>query len=191
MIRHGALRVVTAATDLAVSVADAKAFCIIETDEFDALIEGFIRVAHDWLQPPVGWLGRTLMQQTVRADLKVFPHGPLPLPAPPIVSIASVKYLDQLNQERTLDPALYFLDEDTLCWADAFSPPALYWRPGAVRITYVAGYENAAALPTLARQAILMLVAHWFENREAVSVAGALNVMPIGVQDLLSPLRLY
>jgi uncharacterized phage protein (predicted DNA packaging) len=41
------------------------------------------------------------------------------------------------------------------------------------------------------KQAVLMAAAHFYENREAVTLAGSATAMPLGVQDLLTPLRAW
>ena len=60
--------------------------------------------------------------------------------------------------------------------------------PGAVTLTMVAGYGAAADVPYSIRQAILLMVAHWFVNREAASPV-SLKELPLGVAALLSPYR--
>jgi uncharacterized phiE125 gp8 family phage protein len=59
----------------------------------------------------------------------------------------------------------------------------------AVQIRFIAGYGDAASdVPQAIKQAILLLVGHWFENREAVLVHSFKpTVIPIAVDSLLSP----
>ena len=190
-MKTGELRVVTAASGSPVEVAEAKAHAHYSADDQDALFASLIATAHAWLQPPVGWLGRSVLQQTLRLDLPCWPYHAIRLPAGPVSSVASVKYFDTANVERTVSSSLYFLDGDDLVFADTFTPEALYARPAAVRIQYVAGYTNAGAIPSPIKTAIMMLVAHWFENREAVAAVGADNLLPLGVTDLLAPYRLH
>lgn len=194
-MRSGVLRLVSrnaeSDQDLTVSVDEARAHLILDHRDDDTLLAGFIRTALDWLTPPSGWLGRSLMRQTLRLDMPTWCFRPIELPAPPIVSVTSIKYFDAVNAEQTLDPSDYFLDEDTLLWGATFTEPQLYARPYAVRITYLAGYENAAALPPAIKAGLLQLVAHWYENRDAVSTLGPLNVLPLGAEDLLATQRLY
>lgn len=188
---QGALRVISPATDAAFTVEDARAFCRIRHTGEDALLATLIKTAHAWLQPPVGLLGRSLMQQTLRAEYPAFPLRSVRLEAPPIASITSVKYFDAANAEITLDPASYFLDGDMLVMAQGFVAPTLYRRPFAVRVTYVAGYDDVADIPAPIIQAMKQCVSHWYENRDAVAVVGALNMIPMGAKDLLSPYKLY
>ena len=41
-----------------------------------------------------------------------------------------------------------------------------------ISVTYTAGYTN---LPASLRQAMLMLIAHWYNNREAVQIGSRIN----------------
>jgi len=45
-------------------------------------------------------------------------------------------------------------------------------QAATVKVNYVAGYGAATAVPQTIKQAMLMLIAHWFENREAVGTVG-------------------
>jgi uncharacterized phiE125 gp8 family phage protein len=56
----------------------------------------------------------------------------------------------------------------------------------AVEIQYVAGYGSAAtSVPEGIRQAILLAVGHWYENREQ-STAKAMQELPLGARHLLA-----
>ena len=54
-------------------------------------------------------------------------------------------------------------------------------KPGAV-ITYTAGYEET---PYLVRQAMLLLIGHWYTNREAV-IQGSTTEIDIAVRAMLN-----
>lgn len=177
-------RIVTPGTT-PVSRDDAKTFCDVQHDEDNGDIDSFLATALAWLQPPFGILRLSIARQTLRLDLPCWP-GPIELPAGPVDSITSVKYFDTTNVEQTIDGSSYFLDNDTLMWADTFAAPAVYTRPSAVRITYLTGFE---ILPDVVKTAILMCVKHWYDNRDAVMAVGALNMMPLGVDDLLHSYR--
>ena len=58
---------------------------------------------------------------------------------------------------------------------------------GAVEIDFIAGYGAAGnTVPPMLKQAIKMLVAHWYEHREAVGTVG--QEVPLAVDSIL---RLY
>lgn len=57
-------------------------------------------------------------------------------------------------------------------------------RPAAMTIT--AGYGGPSDVPAAIRQALLMLVAQWFDQRQ---VTGAGTALPFTVEALLAPYR--
>jgi len=173
-----------------VTLEVAKEFCRVEdTNEDDPELTSFLATAFAWLQPPFGCLRVSIGEQTLRLDLPCWPSCLLELPAGPVQSISSVKYFDQSNVEQTLSSSLYFLDNDALVWTDTFSAPSIYSRPSAVRISYVAGYEDADNVPDVIKLAIKQCVKHWYDNRDAVQAVGAMNMMPLGVDDLIASYR--
>ena len=75
----------------------------------------------------------------------------------------------------------------------AFAPWALP-APGrlaaGIEIDVVSGYgDDAADVPQPLRQAIRLLVAHWYENRGLAAV-GAVTVLPSTVAALIAPYRM-
>lgn len=51
--------------------------------------------------------------------------------------------------------------------------------------------ENASPkeIPEVVKSAILMMVGHWFENREAINVGNIVTEIPYGVESMLWPYR--
>ncbi len=66
--------------------------------------------------------------------------------------------------------------------------PSLRERLG-IEIDYVAGFGEAADVPADLKRALLALVAHWFEHRDAVIVAGSGAVVPAGFDRLVERYR--
>ena len=61
---------------------------------------------------------------------------------------------------------------------------------GATIVRYRAGYADGA-VPAPIRHAILLMVGHLYENRMAVTVATGMTALPMGVDALLSPYRVW
>ena len=57
---------------------------------------------------------------------------------------------------------------------------------GGIIITYDAGYGVADAVPQAIKQAILLMVGHWYENREAITTSSAYE-LPLAAKVLLAP----
>lgn len=185
--------VIEAATELPVSLAEARAISRIDHQEDDVVLTQNIRAAFSFLQPPSGWLGRSVLRQTLEQRLPCFPSSASPwrLLAGPVSSIVQVTYFDGNNTGQTLGPTNYFLEQDAIMWASGISFPSTYDRPGAVRIRYQAGYASAAQIPEPIRLAILQMTAQWYENRQAVATVGPGAMMPAQALDLLHPYRIW
>lgn len=139
------------------------------------LVQHYIDAATAWLDGPTGILGRCLVTQTWRAELAAV-TGPIRLPFPDTV-IGSAVFTDAEGGE--LIHAFELQDQR----------PLLRLRSGLGRpaaITFTAGYGAPADVPAAIRQAMLLLVAHWFDHRNAAPVRSPL---PMTVDALLAPFR--
>lgn len=97
------------------------------------------------------------------------------IPRPPLQEIISVKYFDTENTEHTIDPLNYFADTNSHPGRlfPVGSWPSSGLRPiNGICVTFTAGHKEAATVPMRVRQAILLLVAEWYLNREATSLTG-------------------
>jgi uncharacterized phiE125 gp8 family phage protein len=173
-----------------VSLAEAKAHLRVEHSDDDALITGLIAAATDHLDGWSGVLGRCLVTQTWRQDFAGFADC-LRLPLGPVASITSVTYLDGDNAEQTLPDTDYQLLTDALGALVALAPgrswPATCARPDAVSVTFVAG-SAADDVPPALKVAIMLLVGHWYERREAID-GNTLAELPFSVSALIAPYR--
>lgn len=172
---------------LAMTLAEAQ----VAHDE-DGAIEGFLRAAVDYVEQ---YTGRALLLQTLEKTIDAFPEAEIELPRPPILAVDSVRYRDPLGQWQTLAASAYALDQDSepgwllpalgLDWPDTLA------SANAVRVRYRAGYDSAAKVPASIKQALHLLVGHWYEVRQAVTVgAHTAQAVPFGVEALLAPYRL-
>jgi uncharacterized phiE125 gp8 family phage protein len=187
---------VTAPAVQPVSIDEAKVHLRVTPDvtEDDALIEGLIKAATGHLDGWVGILGRCLVNQEWRSSFCGWPAcRTLRLPFPD-VSAAAVAYFDEDNVEQSVSDGLVSILHDArssvVRLSDDFAMPSLYGdRADAVRVTFTAGYGAAADdVPAPIRAAILLLVSHWFHNREAAGDS-ALSELPLGVSALVAPYR--
>ena len=111
-----------------------------------------------------------LITQTVELSLDVFPLGDtIELRQLPVQSVTSVKYVNDFDQtETTFSSSLYNVDttskpaRSTLLEDEDWEDTEPQW-PGAVTITFVAGYgSTAASVPVEAKLAIVEWVrSHW------------------------------
>ena len=180
----------TAAPAALVTVEEARRHLRVDTTEDDDVITALIASATQYLDGYSGVLGRALVTQTWRQEFCGF-AGRMALPLGPATSITSSSYFDAANATAALDAAVFGL------FADARGPyvglkpdqvwPSSYSRPDAVSITYVVG-QDAAEVSATIKTTVLLMVAHWYEHREAVS-PDAMTELPLGVQALIAPYR--
>lgn len=185
---------VTAPTETPITASDAKAHLRVETTADDTLITNLIAAATAHLDGWTGILGRCLVTQTWRQDYDDFASC-LRLPLAPVASIASVKYTDTDGAEQTVDSANYALRTDELGsyveFTSDYSFPSLNATSAAVRVAYVAGYGAASVVPQAIKQAMLLLIGAWYENREETAIGVSVAGLPrsVAVDALLSPYR--
>lgn len=181
-------RLVTAPASDPVTLAEAKAQLRVDASDEDALITSLIKAATAYLDGRQGILGRCLMTQTWELTLDAFPaDGDIEIPLGPVASVTSVTYVDTAGATQTVSDVNYYLDNTSV---SAWVIPQATWpttmdAANAVTVRYVAG---AAAAPLPIKQAILLLVAHWYENRQPVN-AGQAEELPFAVNALIAPYR--
>lgn len=183
---------VTPPVDFPVTLAEAKKQVRAEYhNDDDVYISGLIAAATDHIDGPNGILGRCIVEQTWRQDF--YRIGCLRLPLGPVSSIDAISYYDADNAEQTLDDSVYALRRDALghyvTLASQQSWPTAYKRDDAISVAFVAG-QSAEAVPGSIKAAILLMVGHWYENREAVADV-KLAELPMGVSALLAPHRVF
>jgi uncharacterized phiE125 gp8 family phage protein len=182
------LKVPPAATPI--SLAEAKAqIRVTHTDE-DPLITTLIEAATAHLDGNKGVLGGVALEnQTWRQDYESFADQ-MRLPLLPVVNVTSVSYYDEADVEQILAGSNYQLLGDELgayvALVAGASWPVVSGREAPVNI--IAVYGHAGATPAPLKAAIKLLVAHWYQNREAVD-SNTLQDLPIAVDRLIAPYR--
>lgn len=185
---------VTAPAELPVTLTEAKFHCRVTPWRMryeDTLITAYLNAAVAYLDGYAGILGRCLVTQTWKQEYDDFSRCMrLPLLA---AGITSIIYTDSGG---TAQPAIgasnYELQHDArgsfVRFKDDFSYPGDLYETKAVAITFTAGYGAAAAVPASIKAAILLMVAHFYQNREATGAEMA--AIPLGVDALVAPYRM-
>lgn len=175
-----------------VTLADAKAHLRVTETSEAALIASLIITSRLHVEQA---LGLALMTQSWSWLLDAWPDANvLRLPMRPVQSIAAVRTYAEDGSAAALAPQSYLLD-------GAGAPARLVLRRGrawpapgrsaqGIEIAFVAGFGDAADdVPAPIRQAILLLVAHWYEHREPADLGSPTAPVPADVARLLSPYR--
>jgi uncharacterized phiE125 gp8 family phage protein len=114
---------------------------------------------------------RTLITTTWLLTLDAFPDA-IMLRQPPIIAVQSIDYVDEAGLVQTLDPADYKVDNvsEPGYVVPAFEKawPATRSEINAVRVSYTAGYGDAASsVPMPLIQWMLLAIGDMNENRNA------------------------
>jgi uncharacterized phiE125 gp8 family phage protein len=171
---------------------EAKAFLRLDSADEDDLVTTLIAAARIHLESVTG---RALIAQGWRIVLDDWPQtGFVRLPVTPLIALTAITAYDAAGEGHDIALA-QFLPETGQSPARLFLPasvigmPVLRPRMG-IEIDYQAGYgSDAAAVPTALKQALLMLIGYWFENRDAVVIAGSGSIIPSGFDRLVAPYR--
>ena len=181
-----------------VSLAEAKLHLRVDHNDEDTLIESLTRAATEHFDGWNGILGRCLVEQVWRQDHDRFARQMI-IPLGPVIAVQSITWRDPAGQLSTVPSGCYDLREDEAgnavvrFDADYVFPENLH-ESRAVAITFKAGYEAnpgppaTSTVPDPLKVAILLLVGHWYKNREAVSPAG-MTSLPFAVEALIALYR--
>jgi uncharacterized phiE125 gp8 family phage protein len=187
------LTIVTPPEREGIGLLHAKTYLKITTvSTEDGVLCDLIAAVTDWVAGRNGWLGRSLITQTLELRVAGFPDTceAIKLPRPPFQSIVSVKFLDCDGIEQTLPETTYstFTADNGLTYL--YRRPSQTWPatqgvPEAIRIRYVAGSDEID--PGL-QHAILMTVARLFEK--GGDGYGGMEDDPY-IRRLFAPYRVY
>jgi uncharacterized phiE125 gp8 family phage protein len=179
-----------------VTRTEAKLHLRVTTTADDTLIDSLIQASREYVEL---YTRRAFVQRTYRADVEYF-SDEIQLPYAPIASITHVKYYTAASPQvlTTLDAVNYALTRDVIMRSNVGVWPAVYPRPDAVQITYVAGYAStsspvnaASGVPAAIKAAIHLTIADLYENREGQIVFPGQIQENKTVMRLLNSYRIY
>lgn len=165
-----------------VSVEEAKVHLrIVDDTSQDALIASYISSARAYVENESGYAF------VKRQFLDVFSYWPpnLILSYNPVVSIDEILYLDTYGVSQTYN--------DYILGFDGRLIPVSSWPSGtSVSVRYTAGFDegDASFRLELARQAILLLVTSWFDNRSTINSSQIpATEVPFGARAIIDRFR--
>ena len=194
--------------DEPLTLDEVKTFLRQDDFEDDALIGVIVKAARLHVERVTN---RSLVRKTVKATFDRWPeggvrasstqlvspsYGKLELPlASPLLEVDRIEYVDLDGSTQTLASSIYTVVTDKLPGRVRLSRnqawPDVVDDEGVITITYDVGYGAAADVPEDVKAAIYFLVAHWYDNREAVdvSIGGTVTRVPNGFDALVSGLK--
>jgi len=180
-------KIATQPTVEPITLAEAKLHCRVTGTTDDTLITRLISAARVYAE---GAIGKALAAKTVTAVCDSFPaSGVIRLPVSPITALTSLKYKDKDGAETDITTDVITDDfshpSQLLLKTDLSWPTATLYQVNPITIVYAAG-----ATPTdNIKAAMLLLIGHWYENREEVIVGQESFTVPFAADALLQQER--
>lgn len=184
-----------------VTLDDARRHLAELPEEDEAYVAGLILAATTWIDGPTGWLGRALGIQTLEYAMEDFhsdADGYIHLPFSPVLELVSIRVRTGAESFEAIPPGEYEIDAGGV-YPLSGAWPFVSGRNQRVIIRYRVGCAKTEGTPAVwvanvpepIRFAILLLVAHWYRNREAVVIGQSAVNLPFAVDALLQPYRIY
>jgi uncharacterized phiE125 gp8 family phage protein len=177
-----------------VTLTQAKAHCRIDSDADDTLVTSAISAARKLCE---NYCQRAFINQEweLFLDGREFPDdGFIKLPYGDLKSIMEITSTATDGTITSLTADDYYLSGNRIIYNENYQWPDFRTYDG-LSIRYVVGFGSLTSdVPAEIRHAILMFVAHFYENREALidPIAAQQQVtLPFGALSLLAPYRIY
>lgn len=171
------------------SLTDAKNFLRVEHGDDDAIITSLVSAARNHVEA----LTRcALITQTWRLVLDRWPDGGRIAPRiGPLRALTAVRVFDAAGEASIIDPDIFVIDAAAgVLAAPAWSLPVPGRSIAGIELDIDVGFGAAAGdVPQILRQAIRMLVAHWYENRGLIAIGSSVAMMPASVNAMISSYR--
>lgn len=186
-----AFTVETPAAVTLIPTSTAKTYLKVDISDDDTLIANLIEAA---TQAAQDYTNRYFINTTLKMVADTW-DDIATLYKSPVSSVTTIKYYDTDDSLQGLDTAVYLVDlVSKPCQISLKvdqSYPNLAERKKAIEVIYVVG-EGAAAsdVNELPKQAVLLMVGHWYQNREAVVVGRTANEVPLGAKMLLDQYKI-
>lgn len=190
------IEVVTPSAVEAVTFEEMKPHLRLDDETHKPLVMLLAQIAKDYIE----WAsGRTLCDTVFRQYHDELPDGetPIELVRGPVKSSGfTLDYLDTVGGAATLVAGTDFIVDNKRTTNEIVPAYGKSWassrsQRNSVVLTYTAGYgSTAASFPKRFKLLIMMLVAAWFENPEAVTSVPLYAVpCPAGFDTLLTSVR--
>jgi uncharacterized phiE125 gp8 family phage protein len=175
--------------DTIITVADLKAHLRVTHTQEDSLISALRSAAISWVEEHCNIKLGSYTARGYLPDWRVayFPIGP-------VTAITEVKYQTTADKDYTTDlttlgTTLWYTDEITQPARIAFRdyPTTYDYALTPVVVTFTAGYTT---MPAPVLQAIRLLVAHMYENRQEEVIGTITTRLKFGLEALLNPFRI-
>lgn len=203
------LQVHTAETAYAVTQAEIKAWCKIDSSDDDTAVALIERAVHNWAKE---YTSRTLTTVTYNLFIDTVYESDIPiqegfyvgydgrsnkrsidLPKSPVASVTHIKYYDDADTATTFATSNYYLDTASIpariLLRKGSSYPTSLRVANGIEIRYVAGYGATTTIPYDIKSACLAYASYLFEHRGDL-LDGKRILAPTSATQLLEPYRI-
>ena len=181
----------TAASAAILSTAEAKTHLKVDTDADDDYIDNLVSAATESAQI---FTNRYFINTTITQYGDTW-NDMATLFKSSVSSVTHIKYYNNDNSLTTLDGAVYLTDIRSDPARIGLKPsqsfPSLADRIAAIECKYIVGYGSAASdVPEGIRQAVLLTVGNFYENRQEVVIGRIATELPKSAQYLLEQFKI-
>ena len=179
-------QVITPASTYPVTLTEAKSHLKVDTTADDTYITSIIKAATQLSEEYTNrFFIDTVIDQTCSdfAQLQTLFKSK-------VSAVAHVKYYDNDNSLQTLSATIYDTqlqyEPSQIQLAENQSFPSITKRNDAVVARYTVGYGSAASdVPEIIKQAILLTIGNFYQNRNSVVIGRIATELPMNVKWLL------
>lgn len=164
-VKYPPIEVSTPASQLPVSIEEAKAYCDYDDNDRNGQFLAWIKAATRQIEHDCEV---ALCTQTCKLYLPWFPPA-IELAKPPVASVSSITYVDENGTTQTLSTSRYQtnLKRTPPRIVEAYNqewPTTRTDTENCVTVTFVAGYGDADDVPELFKEAVRLKVRRMFEG---------------------------
>lgn len=186
---HHTLELLDAPATTPITLAEVKEQLRVEGSDDDTLLTRLIDVAVAYTDVK-GALGQAMIAQKWGQWVNSTPPQTVSLILGPVTGVTAVKYYDTDGVLQTDTLSNYQVTgtefATTIGPKSGFNWPVTQDRSDAIRIEYEIGYgETTTDVPQTIRHALMLLVGHWYDNRENTQMDELSNI-PFGFEHLLN-----
>ena len=176
---------------LPITVADAKEHLRVTDTEDDEYIRRLIVASYEYAQTAT----RQQLQATNYVETWDFFPRVIEPNRWPLRSVTSIGYTDENGTTQTLSSTAFQVDTSNTPGRIAPTADEVTWPVteggtfNAVTVSYTAGQSSVTAFDVRAKVGMLMLIGHWYKQREEVVVGATAMEIPTMAKSLFQSMK--